>query len=354
MNGKVKKQLKFNETKDIETVICKNCGEICDKYNAVYFDKVCLCEECYNEHTFICSFCGQTHWVKNAFDDGNIILCENCHLNKKDKMKLHYNVYSNALASEYIHDYSYKPKPIFYGKGIFYGVELEIDGEGDENETARQLLKIANEKAKHLYCKSDSSLKCGFELVTHPMTLQYHMKEMNWKEILQKCIDMGYSSYDTDTCGLHIHVGRRELGKNLEQQEKVIEEILFFLESHWNNLLQFSRRTETQINRWAARYDYKENLSKILEYAKNIDKRYMCLNLQNEESIEFRIFRGSLNYQHVIAAIQLVDTICNAAISMSNEMFKIMTWSCFLKGIDFSCKKELYDYLKEKELLEIE
>ena len=61
----------------------------------------------------------------------------------------------------------------------------------------------------------------------------------------------------------------------------------------------------------------------------------MCLNLQNEESIEFRIFRGSLNYQHVIAAIQLVDTICNAAISISNEMFKIMTWSCFLKGIDF-------------------
>ena len=113
MNGKKKKQLKFNETEEIETVVCQNCGEICDKYNAVYFDKVCLCEECYNEYTFICSFCGQTHWVKNAFDDGNIILCENCHLNKKDKMKLHYNVYSNALASEYIHDYSYKPKPIF-------------------------------------------------------------------------------------------------------------------------------------------------------------------------------------------------------------------------------------------------
>ena len=52
--------------------------------------------------------------------------------------------------------------------------------------------------------------------------------------------------------------------------------------------------------------------------------------------------------------MESVDTIGNVAISMSNEMFKIITWSCFLKGIDFSCKKELYDYLKEKNLLEIE
>ena len=34
-------------------------------------------------------------------------------------MKLHHNVYSNPLAPEYIHDYSYKQKPIFYGKGLW-------------------------------------------------------------------------------------------------------------------------------------------------------------------------------------------------------------------------------------------
>ena len=38
---------------------------------------------------------------------------------------------------------------------------------------------------ERLYCKHDGSLSNGFELVTHPMSLEYHQEEMPWPEVLR-------------------------------------------------------------------------------------------------------------------------------------------------------------------------
>ena len=68
---------------------------------------------------------------------------------------------------------SYKPDPIFYGKGPRYlGAELEIDGAGECSENAQEILNLANGDWELIYCKHDGSLDDGFEVVTHPMTLK--------------------------------------------------------------------------------------------------------------------------------------------------------------------------------------
>lgn len=42
-----------------------------------------------------------------------------------------------------IHDYSYKPDPIFYGRGKrYFGVELEIDVGGRDDDNAQLLLDM--------------------------------------------------------------------------------------------------------------------------------------------------------------------------------------------------------------------
>ena len=38
---------------------------------------------------------------------------------------------------------------------------------------------------ERLYCKHDGSLSNGFELVAHPMSLEYHQEEMPWPEVLR-------------------------------------------------------------------------------------------------------------------------------------------------------------------------
>ncbi len=86
-----------------------------------------------------------------------------------------------------IHDYNYMPDLVFHGKGLrHFGVELEIDEGGTVNSNAQKLLDIANANAENLYIKTDGSLDEGLELVTHPMTLEYHLNEMPWEQVLCK------------------------------------------------------------------------------------------------------------------------------------------------------------------------
>ena len=80
--------------------------------------------------------------------------------------------------------------------------------------------------------------------------------------------------------------------------------------------MKFSRRTQRQLERWAARYGFKEQPMEILDHAKKgyHGGRYTCVNLQNRDTIEFHMFRGTLKYNTLIATLQLVDRICNVAL----------------------------------------
>ena len=185
------------------------------------------------------------------------------------------------------------------------------------------------------------------ELVTHPMSLDYH-KNYQWEEIMKKAISLGYRSHQTSTCGLHIHVNRSCLGETHDEQEDVISRILFFVETHWAELLRFSRRSEYSMNRWAARYGYEKSGREILDKAKKGNNgRYAAVNLMNWATIEFRLFRGTLKYNTLIAAIELVNEICDLAIRLTDEGIEKMSWSEFVEGIG---APELIEYLKERRL----
>ena len=185
------------------------------------------------------------------------------------------------------------------------------------------------------------------EIVTHPMTLDYH-KHFCWERIMKRAIALGYRSHQTSTCGLHIHVNRNSLSDNYDEQESIISRILYFVEMHWNELLKFSRRSEATMSRWASRYGYENTPRAILDKAKKGNYgRYAAVNLCNYSTIEFRLFRGTLKYNTLIAALQLVNEICNAAVFMSDEDIQKLSWSEFVSDINDT---ELIQYLKERSL----
>lgn len=118
----------------------------------------------------MCEDCGRLVHNDEAFsvEDSDYYYCQDCY---------------NRLKHRAIKSYYYKPDPIFYGSGSLYmGVELEIDKGGEDNANAEILLDIANCVEEKIYCKHDGSLHDGFEIVSHPMTLEYH-ETMNWKTI---------------------------------------------------------------------------------------------------------------------------------------------------------------------------
>lgn len=354
-----------------ETFTCSNCDRTLPLFERTDFDGRVLCARCRSMLTTVCDHCGARIWRGDDCGGRNSVLCEHCrdnyystclecgHLVHNDD--LHYlnvdddegycdDCWRDHERGQVIQSYYYKPDPVFYGEGArFLGVELEMDGGGERDSKARQILNIANGNGlEHAYAKHDGSLDEGIELVTHPMTLEYHLNEMPWVAIMKEAIGLGYTSHQARTCGLHVHVNRSAFGDTQGAQEDVIARILFFVENHWNELLRFSRRTQRQMEQWAARYGRKDDPKAVLDHAKNNQfERYTCVNLTNYNTIEFRMFRGTLKLNTFKATLQMVERICDVALFMSDQEIKNLSWSDFAAGCT---APELVQYLKERRL----
>ena len=353
-----------------EKLICSHCGnEITDDDYSIVNGQI-VCSDCVERYCCTCDRCGSTIFDSDAFGDEYTNLCQSCHDNFYTRCEtcdalvhiddcFHLNGYdycSDCYHDEVdkcrnIHDYNYKPEPIFYGDSSqYFGVELEIDGAGKDDDNAEKLLRIANsdDNSERLYIKGDGSLDDGLELISHPCSLDYHKNNMNWENIMKKAISLGYRSHQTSTCGLHIHVNRDSFGDSREEQDEVISRILYFVETHWNEMLKFSRRSEYSMNRWAARYGFEKTGREILDKAKKGSYgRYTAVNLCNYNTIEFRMFRGTLKYNTLIAALELVNAICDIAVGMSDEGLQKLSWSEFVAKLT---EPDLIQYLKERKL----
>lgn len=348
---------------------CNECGRSLGGETVIEFEDNLFCEECFRRLTVVCSCCERRIWRENAEGDSFTRLCEHCYEYEythceRCGMLIHNNDARYEDDSDYpycqecyerimnnpIKSYYYKPEPTFFGEGsLFYGIELELDQGGEVSSNAQKLLDYANQDNDYIYAKHDGSLSNGFELVTHPMTLDHHINEVDYSGLFKMAIAMGYRSHQTETCGLHIHVNRSAFGESHEEQEEVIARIVFFVENHWNELLKFSRRTEYAINRWASRYGISENAKNTYKKAKERHLgRYVAVNLENYDTIEFRLFRGTLRYQTFIATLQLVDEICHTCTYLNDEELEGLSWSSFVLGI--YDKPELVEYLKSKRL----
>ncbi len=358
--------------KEKEIEICEICGKELSKEEINEFDGKILCKHCLDNETSICERCHTRIWNDDSHGDEYVVLCKSCYNNYYTRcgdcgciIHLDNANYLNGCDTPYcdecfdemednsaIHDYNYKPYPIFYGKdSLYYGVELEVDCGGEISENAEKIENIGNEDADHIYCKHDGSINNGFEIVSHPMTLNYHYSDMNWKEIFEKAVSLGYKSHNTSTCGLHIHINRKAFGENYDEQELAIARVVNFVESHWNELVKFSRRHIDNLMRWASRYGIVENIKNTYDKAKKGNLgRYVAVNLFNSNTVEIRIFRGTLNIDTFYATLQLVDEICKCAINMSDYEFEKMSWLDFVSKINKEEKPELIKYLKLKQL----
>lgn len=356
-----------------EELVCFECGCVLEEDQGREFDGRLLCDDCYRGGTVLCNHCGNRVWREDSESDGNRVLCYHCYSNyfttcdgcgllipndeayyDGDDDERYCRECFFKRRSIPIKPYNYKPDPIFFGtdSGLFLGGELEIDGGGECNDNAEQILDVANPDEERLYCKHDGSLCDDFELVSHPMTLEYHRTKMNWREVFEEAISLDYRSHNTDTCGLHVHVNRDYFGELPSEQEACVGRVIFFVEKHWDDLVLFSRRKSANLNRWAARYATISPTAKET-YQKAKDSRagrYVAVNLTNYKTVEFQFFRGTLRYETFIASLQLVTLICELARSCTDRDFEEISWRDLVLKVDRERMPELIAYLKNRQL----
>ena len=275
-----------------------------------------------------------------------------------------------------INRYGYKPEPRFGYKNdresrehLTFGVELECeprrDGapKMDADELSDRIDEIASDR---VYCKSDASLSHGLEIVTHPGTLAHHMYVMHWRQIQRTCEKAGFRSHDTENSGLHVHVGREQLGNTDAEREETIRKVQVLFVLYAAELTRFSRRARSRLDEWASFRSFGMSPDSIratdgdtlATWARSSvptfesgyhDRRYTAVNLMNLATIEFRIFRGTLKRDTLIAAIQLTSNICEYAMSHTWGELRTSTWADVA-----ACKpyKEIVNYMIARGLLD--
>lgn len=179
----------------------------------------------------------------------------------------------------------------------YIGVELEVEGHTREpEEAARAIHESVNGGVygRHVFFERDGSLMSGFEMITHPQSLPAHRELFTF--LRDPALVRGLRSHRTSTCGLHVHVSRSGLS-NL-----TIARAVTFVNDPGNDafITAIARRYSTS---------FCKVVEKDVETAHLSADRYEAINLTGRETIEFRIFRGSLKYEAVISAIEFSHAI---------------------------------------------
>lgn len=363
--------IRVNPDTPDEKLVCQSC--ICDTRR--YFQ----CESCGEYYTYryyagriansypsecICDCCSEEYYT--CYDCGNLVPFEDAYYDEHSD-----GYYCGACWAEHeedeercIHDYSYKPDPHFFytdeegrprstysytGTQLTFGLELEVDKGSGRAGCAEAVYDTYDDL---VYMKSDSSV--DFEIVTHPCTLDYHCRHFGWSGLC--CIPprYGYKSHDAHTCGLHIHVGRAQLGRNYAEQEDTTAKIILLMYRHWNALARFSRRSSSQLDRWASKPDPYFGCGVAEAQLKGIaldcveGNRYYALNTCNSNTVEFRLWNGSLQPNTVLATIEMTSNICRYAMSAS---FREVCESKWTDLTSVERYPELDRYLEERGLL---
>ena len=157
----------------------------------------------------------------------------------------------------------------------------------------------------YLYMKSDSSISRGFEIVSHPGTLNYWQQE---KEalggMLRELKDLGC---DAEPQGLHVHIS-----KGLMQEGHRIRFQSFF-DVNKEMMIAVARRPDCGYSKHKdlSRCDWKN--------AANNPDRYQAVNWQNPKTVEIRMFRGTLKLDEFMASIEF----CHAAYQFTKSQISL-------------------------------
>ena len=216
------------------------------------------------------------------------------------------------------------------------GYELEV-GTDCSRHSRRWLSDRVDEIMGDLAtCEEDGSLGSvnGFEIITQPATLAAHLSpEFHLDELLAKLDSEGAMSHDTSCCGLHVHYNRGALGHTEQARDMVCAKLLVLMDRFENELKLIARRDYTQ-NGYCLKFRNfsatgENSTQKLLEKyqpCKDSRDRYHALNLTNRNTIEFRIFRGTLKPLALKATLELVDTMVNYCKTHTTPQIQTCTW----------------------------
>ena len=322
-----------------ENIVCRDCVQFCqycedtgttnDDWYSVGHEY--WCEGCWSDNSFTCNRCD--YCVNSNRDSGHPIgdeyWCEDCISNNAtycDECDEYYpdeggDCSCSANSRGKVHSYSYKPNPAFTGvspHNLYMGFELEMsfgDDSSAYNEAIPDVIELEQDNV--CYLKQDSSIEgWGFELVTHPHTLHAYESATPLWDYIEACRKRGARSWDTTSCGLHVHVSRTAFKSGAHTHR--------FLSLIYRNPKEMMKLAGRKNSRYA-RFDdvYKPDEWGIPQFtlrdkvhAGGFSERYSAVNTNNDYTLELRFFRGNMKREGIMCALEL----CHASVEYTRNM----------------------------------
>ena len=357
---------------DVDFVICERCGkaEYSDDTVAVYNDSdVCRadaevwCADCADSNAIRCDICGNYfryaqdvetddsgHCIcQHCFDDNCYHRCDCCgEILSEDEQFYDSDgcfCYCESCSPDdnVINVYHRGPRPFNWHGGyfsdrrdvLFMGWELEIDSATRRDDRAADAERIVGAAGyginESIVCELDGSLDYGFELISSTATLDYHLNRYGVDDLMEEAVELGYTSHDAGTCGLHVHVDREYFADAMENAENIAC-IILVNNADW--LKKFSRRTDFGYCNFPENVEpfrpeeFKPSVPGVSDEIPARDvmaelgrMRRKCrthndaLNFAGNTAhttIEFRFNRGTLNFETYCATMQLVQMYADA------------------------------------------
>ena len=321
--------------------LCDSCNEWehIDDCTQVWYDgeQVVFCDHCTQQKAAVCSTCNDWYHIHDMTGDlRGYRYCESCAedvLVYCEQCDGYHHCDDEPCAPRLIHSYDYRPDCIFKdirsplaaaavgvqdtrAQRLYAGFELEVesaagaamyddDREPTEGESSAELAEglLDRMPPDFVYLKNDGSINDGFEIVSHPFTLEWMREKVDSFKAIFRLKKKGARSYSTKTCGMHVHLSRAafsplhafKMGR------------FFYLNPEF--ILWISQRRRSQIRQWSNLWTTRESDSfkdvngeeriySDMYFKKKANgegsQKYRALHW-TRKTCELRIFRGNLH-----------------------------------------------------------
>lgn len=362
-------------------IVCERCndGETSDDYRVVGGER--WCESCADDHSFYCGHCEESY--SNHYDSYYVrddSLCESCYEASAyycDDCEEHYydddpcdcrsdggNGRGNRLnccgTRGFVHNYNCKPELQFKGeskRGLFFGLELETQIRSNNNGGVDGASEFASTALKDIaILKHDSSIGrdgyAGFEIVTQPHThTQYRdNSQVLWDTIDKLRTDYEARSWDTTSCGLHIHISRAGFSSGAH-----LHRFISLVYHNAEMMMKFAGR-KSDYARFNDVYTFNEFDKPVFSLKHKVgdprqysSERFSAVNTQNRTTIELRFFRGTMNPKGVLSALDLAHAMVEYTRELRLDDVKLgalsWTWFCDYVESNNGLYPDLYERL---------
>ena len=324
--------------------------------------------------------------TKKAIRELGLIGCKGCgvYTEKVDHHSICEVCRSEGIAYQ-VNDYGHKPNPKFirlvngrlksysysnakFDKYFYGGGELEVElNSGTSLEYKRiiadEIMRITTSNGTPIfYCKNDGSLETGFEIVSHPMTLNA-WKHFDFEGLIYKYRSY-IKSFNTNTAGMHLHVSRNaftdyeaikilKMTYNFPKFSMLISERTIDSQNAWASLKKSQIKDMSKIaisyakegyNETCYRFDNPKTMRKI---CKAVGGHRGAWNFQNSNTAECRLFKGQLRPVHFYKNLEYVEALIDFVRNTSMSDLDICKFVGFIKS-NYTAYPSLNSFLNKR------